>query len=186
MSTFRTEPPAVPESNYDAKVRRAIAASRRKCGMTQDEFAQSLSEEMGDGRQIRGHWISRWESGAYMPKGDIVLAAMAISGATPLELGVDPRAASTIEIKEHEREARRLRAVRAGRDVMTYRSLPVAHDPVEAYLTLAKAAAEMGKSRQWMHTQRERGILPAYRLGNHPVFLKTDVEQLRKKRESAR
>lgn len=61
--------------------------------MTQEEFAQALSEEIGDGRQIRGHWVSRWESGAYMPKGDIVLAAIAVSGAQPADIAVNPRSA---------------------------------------------------------------------------------------------
>jgi excisionase family DNA binding protein len=151
---------------YDDRVKAAMAAMRRKTRMTQEAFARALSEEVGDGRQIRGHWISRWESGDYMPKSDVFLASMAVSGADPREIGVNPRATAAIRINDLERQLRN-----------------EATGPMSDYLTVEAAAAHLGVGGRSMYSYIRKGEIPGYKWGGYrTVFRKKDVEALAKRR----
>lgn len=166
---------------YDGKVKAAMAAMRRMARMTQEEFAEALSAEVGDGRQIRGHWISRWESGSYMPKSDIFMASMAISGAEPVEIGVDPRAAIAIRVNDLERQLKEERKRREGQRSLPIRlELPQATGPEGDYLTVEESAGMLGRKGRSMYNLIRRGDIAGYRFGTRTMFLRKDVESLAK------
>lgn len=168
-------------SGYDNKVKAAMAAMRRKANMTQEEFAAALTEEIGNGGRIRGHWISRWESGALMPKGDIVLAGMAVSGATPADLAINPLAAKAIRMNELNRQIKKTEYERDGKTrgpFINRLDLPMAEGEDDLYLTLQETALRLGVSRTHLYDMRERGQLQMFQRGTRRVTLKAEVEAL--------
>lgn len=174
-------------SGYDDQVKGAMAAMRRKAAMTQEEFAQALSEEIADGRRVRGHWISRWESGAYMPKGDIFLAAIAISGAQPPDLAVNPLSAKAIRMAELHREIRIERARREGKTrgpFLNRLDLERVDGDLKRYYTADQAAEVLRVARPTLYNLRERGEINAYRWGTRIVFLKAQVVALQSRRQN--
>lgn len=166
-------------TGYDEKVKAAMAAMRRKANMTQEEFAAALSDEINDGRTIRGHWVSRWESGAYMPKGDIVLSAMAVSGATPAEMEVNPLSAKAIRMAELHRQIKKTEYERDGKTrgpFVNRLDLPPADGDATQYVTAQEAADLMKVSRPHLYDMRDRGQLRMFRRGTRVVLLRSEVE----------
>lgn len=169
------------EGNYAAKVMAAVAAMRRKTGMTQQEFADALSEELG--RQIRANKVTQWERGRYMPYSDVLLAGMAVSGAEPGDLAINPLASRAIQLVKLRRQVHRLEMERLGRPrrLPTRLELEVAAGDAVDYLTMQDAASELGVSRGQMYDYMSRG-LKAWRLGTRTVFSRSDVVNWRKRR----
>ncbi len=154
---------------------RELSGQRSETGWTQAEFASALAQRTGRG--ITGNHVSRWESGRHLFLVDVLLASMEIAGFSIEELGVTDTATDAWVAQLERRITQLERDKRLKKK--GYMS-QVADHPEEDYYTMSEAIARLDIARQTIYDWMRDGEITGYRLGGRRVFLKEDVEVLRR------
>lgn len=164
---------AATPANYGERVARAIRSMRKQAGLNTPELARALSDELD--HIIRAKDVTRWETGTHVPKADVFLAVMQVTGLPdPETLSLNTQETLRQQVLRLERAFRQAQLKSGGR-APELPELPPEHR--DSYLTMAQAAKMLGISRQTLYQWTNANRIPAYRWESKKVLVPSDVER---------